>query len=744
MPPSPPGQPPALITDADRRRRRREIILIIVIIGVLALLTFIENHVISFGPRFSISSTVLMFIIININLLLLLLLIFLVFRNVVKLLYERRRGVMGAKLRTRLVAAFVALTLLPTGVLFFFSLNFITNSIEFWFNIPIEQALQNALTVGQRLYGLIETQNRLHIERINRQVETRDLLAPDRREELERYISMVQREFTPHGVEIYAADGRRLASALGQELSGIVVPPVSLSNLRTGVGESRVSSVSRMTAGGELNRIIGAIPFAGTVDAAKAFVVVDTLVPTDLTESLVSISRGVEEYGQIKLLKNPIRATYYMILSIVALLVVFCAIWFGFFLAKSISIPIKLLADGTRRVAEGDLSFSIPMSTDDEIGSLVASFNKMTKDLRASRQQLELSAQMLRERNAEIETRRRHMEIVLQNVSTGVIALAPEGMVTTINKSAESMLGVRFDEVGHQDFRKLLTGDLLQLAEHLLHRSAASPGPAVEAPLRITVGGTLRALLFRVTTPRDQQGNILGFVVVFDDLTDQEKAQRMAAWREVARRIAHEVKNPLTPISLSAQRLQRRYAATVNDPVFGECIRMIIDHTETIRNLVNEFSKFARFPAARLEKCELLPIVEEAIALYREGYPDVTFSVGLSGDPVPLDLDRQQIKQVISNLVDNAIAAMSHQGEIRIDMTFPSTGGRVRLELADTGPGIPDSDKARLFEPYFSTKKTGMGLGLAIVSGIIADHNATIRVRDNAGGGTRFIIKLPA
>lgn len=744
MPSSRPGQPPSLITDADRRRRRREIILIVVIIGILALLTVIENQVISFGPRFSVSSTVLMFIIININLLLLLLLIFLVFRNLVKLFYERRRGIMGAKLRTRLVAAFVALTLLPTGVLFFFSLNFITNSIEFWFNIPIEQALQNALTVGQRLYGFIENQNRLQIERISRQVETRELLIPDRREELERYIAMVQREFAPHGVEIYASDGRRVASALGPELSDIVVPPVSLPNLQTGVGGGRVRSVSRMTAGGELNRIIGAIPFSGPADDAKGFVVVETLVPTDLSESLVSISRGVEEYGQIKLLKNPIRATYYMILSIVALLVVFCAIWFGFFLAKSISIPIKLLADGTRRVAEGDLAVSIPMSTDDEIGSLVASFNKMTKDLRASREQLELSARMLRERNAEIETRRRHMEIVLQNVSTGVIALGPDGVVTTVNKSAEAMLGLRSEDVNQRDFRTLLAGDLLRLAEHLLHRSAASPGPAVEAPLRITVEGTPRALLFRVTTPRDQQGNILGFVVVFDDLTDQEKAQRMAAWREVARRIAHEVKNPLTPISLSAQRLQRRYAATVNDPVFGECIRMIIDHTETIRNLVNEFSKFARFPAARLEKCELPAIVEEAIALYREGYPEVNFSVGLSGDPVPLDLDRQQIKQVLSNLVDNAIAAMSHQGDIRIDMTFPPAGGKVLLELADTGPGIPDPDKSRLFEPYFSTKKTGMGLGLAIVSSIIADHNGAIRVRDNPGGGTKFLIELPA
>jgi two-component system nitrogen regulation sensor histidine kinase NtrY len=243
---------------------------------------------------------------------------------------------------------------------------------------------------------------------------------------------------------------------------------------------------------------------------------------------------------------------------------------------------------------------------------------------------------------------------------------------------------------------------------------------------------------------KDDAGNHLGIVMVFDDLTELEKAQRMAAWREVARRIAHEVKNPLTPITLSAQRLKRKYAAQVKEPVFAECIRMIIDHVEIIRNLVNEFSSFARFPAANLQPCELVPIIEETVALYKEGHQTITFELTVANKIPVINIDRQQIKQAMINLIDNAIGAIKNSGYIHISLTHEPGIKMVRLEVADNGIGISDEQKARMFEPYFSTKKTGMGLGLAIVSSIIADHNGSIRLEDNQPCGARFIIELPA
>jgi two-component system, NtrC family, nitrogen regulation sensor histidine kinase NtrY len=735
--------PSGFLWDQNRRRRKREIALIFVILGFVAFLTYLESRIITFGGDFPISNTILMFILININLLLLILLIFLVFRNLFKLLYDRRRKVMGTRLRTRLVLAFISLTLLPTTVLFFFSIHFITTSIEFWFNVPIEQALENSLQVGRQLYHRVETQNRFLLERIAYQIRTRDYLDPDQQEGLANYIQVVQKEFNIQGVEVYDRNARRLYVALSPELDALPFEVVFMGNLRKDLRDRPIRSFSQNTVAGELNRTIGAIPFGAKGANAEGFIVLSNLISPDLAENLASISRGYEEYQQIKLLKRPIQVTYYITLSIVALLVLFCAIWFGFYLAKSISVPIQELAEGTRRIAEGDLGFSLTAVGDDEIGSLVESFNRMTRDLRANRDQLELSARMLRQQNIEIEERRRYMEIVLRNISTGVITLDAKGFVITANKSAERMLNLQAEEILGRSYKRLLDGKLLGLAEEIREKIDESPEDAAEMPVRLTISGRPRSFMTHVNVLRDDAGNHIGLVIVFDDLTDQEKAQRMAAWREVARRIAHEVKNPLTPITLSAQRLKRKYSSRIDESVFTECIHMIIDHVELIRNLVNEFSTFARFPAANPRQCALVPIIEETIALYREGHPEIRFALQTPENPVLLNLDRQQIKQAMINLADNAISAMKGKGRITFTLTHEPALKTVRLEVADTGPGISHEDKTRLFEPYFSTKKSGMGLGLTIVSTIIADHNGMIRVQDNHPFGTKFIIEFP-
>lgn len=730
-------------SEEDYRRRKREGIIILVIIFTVAVLTLAENRILHFGADFPISNTILMFILININLLLLLLLIFLVFRNLVKLLYDRRHKVMGSKLRTRLAVAFIALTLLPTIVLFFFSINFITTSIEFWFNVPVEQALQNSLFVGRQLYKRTEENHRFLLERIAYQIKIKNYLADKKRKALSKYIQIVQREFNLDAVEVYGDDLKRLSYALAEKMENKPFKVISSKKLRKSLAAGRSRSIAERIPGGELIRTIGTVPFNVPADKTEAYVALSILIPPDLSENMASISRGVEEYQQIKLLKEPIQITLYITLSIVGLLVVFCAMWFGFYLAKSITIPIMELAEGTRRVAEGDLSFSIGHVADDEIGTLVDSFNKMTKDLRTGREQLELSARLLREQNIEIEERRRYMEIVLKNVSAGVVTLDANGMITTINKSAEKMLQLKAEKILSKNYKAILDRQYLNLADDVMENLKNAIDNAVELPVRVAINGMPRSFLMHFTALKDDAGNSMGIVMVFDDLTELEKAQRMAAWREVARRIAHEVKNPLTPIKLSAQRLSRKYAGQIDEPVFEECTRMIIDHVDLIRNLVNEFSAFARFPAANPKTCELQPIIEETLALYKEGHPNISFDMKVENDIPKLNLDRQQIKQAMINLVDNAIGAIKNNGEIEISLHHDPHEKRVSIEVSDNGPGISGHDKTHLFEPDFSTKTSGMGLGLTIVSTIVADHNGTISVQDNPPHGAKFVIELP-
>ncbi len=732
------------ISRADKKRRKRETILIAGILVVIILLTYAENQIVHFGADFPISNTILMFILININLLLLILLIFLVFRNVVKLLYDRRRKVMGAKLRTRLVVAFITLTLLPTIILFFFSINFITNSIEFWFNVPVEQSLMNSLQVGRSLYRHIEENNQFFIERIAFQIKAQRLLDNSKEKALSRYIQIVQRAFNLDAVEVYSSRSQRVSFAISTRLEAEGLTTISVNDLQKKFESGKSRTVSENLSSGELIRTIGTVPYGQPNEEAEGFVVVAVYIPPTLSENMESISRGFEEYQQIKLLKEPIQITYYITLSIVALLVLFSAVWFGFYFAKSISVPIKELAEGTRRVAEGDLTFHIDQVADDEIGSLMDSFNKMTRDLRVSREQLELSARMLQQQNFEIEERRRYMEIVLKNVSTGVVSLDSRGVITTMNTSAEKMLGLKSSEILNRELKTLLNGQHLSLAEEIEKNLKNSRKDALEIPLNLTIGGRSRSFLAHVNILKDDSDNHIGIVIVFDDLTELEKTQRQAAWREVARRIAHEVKNPLTPITLSAERIKRKFGAQITDPVFAECIRMIIDHVETIRNLVNEFSMFARFPTANLQPCELSPIIEETVALYRDGHPMIHFGLTIT-TPIPqLNIDRQQIKQALINLIDNAIAATKNSGSIHLSLNHERENRLVRLVVADSGSGLSGEQKARLFEPYFSTKKTGMGLGLAIVHSIVSDHKGRIRVEDNDPVGTCFIIELPA
>jgi two-component system nitrogen regulation sensor histidine kinase NtrY len=726
-----------------RSRRKREGLLILIILLIVGGLTIVETRITPFGTDFSLSSTVLMFILININLLLLLSLFLLVFRNLAKLYYEKKNNILGSKLKTRLVTAFIFLALLPTTVLFFFSIQFISTSIAFWFNAPVEQTLNSSLTVGQKLYEYIEAQNEFSAKRAAFQIDSRKLLQTENRKKLTRYTQVVQRAFNRHGIEVYTPDAKRVCLSLANELEPLYFGLLTTTDL-TKIPSAKVSNTIYQTIEeGEFLRTISTIPFGIDPSKAKGFIVVTTLVSPDLSENLRAILKGVEEYQQLKLTKRPAQISYYIALSIVALLVIFCAIWFGFQMAKSITIPIMKFAEGTQRIADGDLNYQIDFQTDDELGTLIKSFNSMTRQLAAGREQIALSGEMLKEQNTELEKSRQYIEVVLKHISAGVVSIDNEGIITTINKAAESMLGINSLNILDKNFRQVLRGDYLAMANKIYEQAVQGLKNA-EIPISTSISGAPKHFSLHYSTLKDDTDHTMGAVLVFDDVTELEKAQRMVAWREVARRIAHEVKNPLTPIKLSAQRLKRKYGRQINDDIFNGCADTIVEHVDLIRNLVNQFSTFAKFPDTNFSKDRIENVILETIVLYREGLERVDIQSNFGEDIPFLKLDHQQMKQAFINLIDNAVYAVNKEGIIVIDLSYDPILKIVRIEIADNGKGISDKEKTKLFEPYFSTKKSGMGLGLAIVNSIISNHNGVIRVQDNPPRGAKFIIELPA
>jgi two-component system nitrogen regulation sensor histidine kinase NtrY len=727
----------------EQKRKRKEGILILIILISVGILTFIETQITNFGSNFPLSSTVLMFILINTNLLLLLALLLLVFRNLTKLYYEKKNNILGSKLKTKLVAAFIVLALLPTTVLFFFSIHFISTSIAFWFNAPVEQTLDSSLAVGQKLYEYIEEKNEFAAKRAAFQIDSRQLVKKENQEKLSRYTQVIQRAFNQHAVEVYTPDAKRAALSIDNELEGLHFGLLNSNDL-TNIPQGKFThTISQSIEQGEFLRTIAAIPFGSDPKKARAFIVITTLISPELSQNLQAILKGIEEYHQLKLAKIPAQISYYIALSIVALLVVFCAIWFGFQLAKSITIPLMKFAEGTERVTNGDLNYQIDFETDDEIGTLIKSFNSMTRQLASGREQIALSGEMLRQQNAEVEKSRQYIEIVLKNISAGVVSINNLGVITTINKAAEAMLNISSHNILDKNFKDVLPSYYLKIANEIYDQRALGQ-KTFEIPLSVSIAGTPKHFSLNFNTLKDDLDNNIGAVLVFDDVTELEKAQRVAAWREVARRIAHEVKNPLTPIKLSAQRLKRKYGSQINDEIFTNCTNTIVEHVDLIRNLVNQFAAFAKFPDANITRCRIENIVIETIALYKEGLEKVDIRSRFAENIPELKLGIQHMKQAFINLVDNAIYAVNKKGMILIDVSYDDILKIVRIEIADNGKGISDKEKTKLFEPYFSTKKTGMGLGLAIVNSIISDHNGVIRVQDNNPKGAKFIIELPA
>jgi len=721
----------------DRKRRKRDIYIIIGTLIAMVVLTALETVIYKQGGELPVANNILIFVIININIILLLLILYLLVRNLVKLFFERKSKILGAKLKTKLVAAFVSLSLIPTLLLFFFSVAFISNSIEDWFSVPVENSLRGAEEVSQSFNANKIDEAIYHARQISKKIKERKLINQNRLNSLRWYLKAKVEEYNLGSIEIYSAQKKELVRAIHPDLPQDIFLLQESSIAEEGLRGNETSVIQTVMGKGDMIR--GGSPIYSTwkdTDIVGS-TIVTYYVPRSIVSKMTEIRQAFEEYKQLKMVKHPVKVSYLMTLFMVTLLIIFIAIWFGLYLAKGITVPIQELAEGTNEVANGNLDFRIELESGDEIGTLVSSFNSMTHDLKASKTSLEKT-------NRDLESRRLYIEIILRSVGAGVVSVDKRGRISTINSFAEEMLGVKGEEILDKSYKEVAGEKYLGMIKTLV-KDAFNSGGFIERETRIDLRGESVTLLISLSVLRDERNNYLGMVLVFDDLTELIKGQRAAAWREVARRIAHEIKNPLTPIQLSAQRLQKRFGDSVADKsgIFNECTSTIIKQVDELKTLVNEFSSFARMPAANPEPSNLSAIIRETIVLYKEGHRAVEFRSEIPDDLPLLNLDRSQVKRVFINLLENAVEAVNGNGEVAISGEYDEDDAVVRVEVADNGRGIDSQEKDRLFEPYFSTKRGGTGLGLAIVDAIMKEHKGSIRVRDNLPAGTRFILEFP-
>ena len=755
---------PGKLTDRGRRRLTTSIVLGIVVL--LLMLSLIMQGGFNLSPFLSpdtAGETLLLYALSTLNFFAFVTLFFVLLRNVLKLVRERRTQRLGSKFKARLVGYAIGLSLLPVLLMFFFSFGLLNRSIDRWFGGPANQIVDAAKAM-QEDYFKREEADLLNITRAIKRSLSLELrndfdspaLAAQLKQQMAAYNLALVRILSPIGrTTIESAD----SSALQEVASTLSVAEQSFltgAQTFTSPDENVESPALYFIAG---MRLSDAPDDPRVLFAARQF-------PPELTARVASIDEHRRNFHNLSAKIKRIKATYVLLLAAVALLLIFAASWMALYLARGITVPIQSLAEATDRVAHGDFTRPVDVVAEDELAALVNSFNQMAAQLADNRTRLELAAEDQSRTNLALDDRRRYIETVLESLSTGVISTDQKAGITTINRAAIAMLGfAKKPEVG-TPIEQLIGGRQGEELAALCRRARRSETAQAEVEFKRADGSALHTATTAVAL-RSSEGVVEGWVIVIEDLSDLIQAERSAAWSEVARRMAHEIKNPLTPIQLSAERILRNYRRGMQgsqgsrfDQVVNEGTATIVREVAALQRMVEEFSRFARLPEARPAPASLNDVVRNAVDLYADRLDGMRIECDLADDLPALRLDQEQIKRALVNLIENAVEALALDGEadrngsngeapatekvIRIHSLQPRSTDVVRLIVSDTGHGIRPADRDKLFLPKFSTRERGTGLGLAIVSHIIADHKGRIWVEDNKPRGARFIIELPA
>ncbi|MHB1661349.1 MAG: sensor histidine kinase [bacterium] len=626
--------------DPEKAKIKREFIFAAIVLLLVIFSTFEELRMISFS-NVSVTSKIIVYAYINITIVLFLLMSFLVLRNVIKLVIERKRGVIGAKLRTKLVGLFVIVSVVPSIFMFIVMIatGFTSNIINKWYSLRFEKAMHYTSSIVRHNSGLINN------AALNRKIEW-----------LEHFY---------------------------------------------------------------------------------------------------------KEYSQIRFIKNPMETTYLILFSIFMLIILFISSWVGFYLSKKLTKPIIDLVEGTKKVASGDLDINVPRGSDDEIGMLINSFNVMALDLKKNKEEIEKANTDLKRVNEEIDRRRRYMEIILKNIHAGVIGIDATGKVRSLNNAAEEMFGISHKDAAGRNYKDIFDKAVFSDIRSIIKELTKEGKETLTKEIKLNTAGLLKVYIVNLTVLKDEADNYAGFIIVLNDTTDMMKAQRVAAWEEVAKRMSHEIKNPLTPIRLSAERLKRKYGDKFNsgDAVFNDSIDTIIKEVDDLKNLVDEFSLYARLPKANFESTDLNSLIGEVVLLYKNAHRNIEFAQEFKGNLPEVFVDKRQMKRAFMNIVDNAVfnvtlksfgkhdgAGADYKGNITIKTELATDENKnkkyIRIVFSDNGTGISDEVMQNMYEPYFSTKQGGTGLGLAITKNIIMENNAFITAKNNERGGADFVIEL--
>jgi two-component system nitrogen regulation sensor histidine kinase NtrY len=664
---------------------------------------------------------------------------FVLLRNLLKLFAERRLGVLGSKFRTRMVAGALLLSSLPVMMMYWFAYGLMNRSIDKWFSTPVEEVRANTHAMASVLASYAMQ---------NARAEALSIAASPEIEHgfTSRGFSGVVSEFQHH--EQTLQGGFAVALQDGDEGASFNVPaPWPILKAKLPLADATAGRPAQFTWQ-QTDYTLGSAPVPG-----GGLILVAIPLPREFSETVRQVEASQQRYYDLARDRRLVRRTYMGLLLLLTMIVLFVTTWLALFLSKIVTRPLSALAEATQEISRGRLDYRVPVTFADEIGDLVRSFNRMAEDLESSRRQIEASSLDLSAANAELDQRRRQMETILESIPTGVLSLDAERRVTHVN---QALLRMFHPEGGHDGARQILSRasltdvfppEVLEDFDPLLRRADRMGMTTSQMEMQLPRASLNVAVT--VATLR-HQAERSGYVVVFEDLSDLLKAQRQTAWREVARRVAHEIKNPLTPIALSAERIRRHLdRATPDDPaslaVVRSCAETIAGAVETVRRLVDEFSTLARFPVAKPQPADINEVIVSALSMFNGRLDGIGVHTSLASDLPRVMADSEAIKRAVANLVDNA--AEASQGsvvrEIQISTALVASRDAIEIAVADTGHGVTRELKEKLFLPYFSTKKRGTGLGLAIVSRIVEDHHGSIRVEENHPVGTRFIVELP-
>jgi nitrogen fixation/metabolism regulation signal transduction histidine kinase len=728
----PASQPETSKRSPSPNQRRAKLIPLAVGIIILAALVFGEQ---AFNLKLrpdSAQQTLLLVVLSAIVFLMLVALTFVLLRNLLKLYAERRLGVLGSRFRTRMVIGALLLSFAPVLTMFMFSYALMNRSIDKWFSGPVNEQQQDTgrmVTLISEFAGDNAREEALEIA-----------AAPEtQRAFLNGDYSVLLRELRRRQPTLQG--GFALALAGNNEVA-VWNAPQHPEALRGAIPTLNQASAQKWTLGSS-EYLLAVAPVGAT-----GKIVVGIPLPKDFTPTLNHFRQSQDQYLALSRQAKRVRGMFMLLLTLLTVLVLFVATWFSLFVAKLVTRPVEALAEATREISVGHLGHRVEVSAADELGELVASFNRMTAELETSRRTIEESALALTDSNTKLEQRRRHIETILESIPTGVLSLDPDMRVTHSNLALGRMFWPHgAPAVIGSTLREIFSPEVAADLEHLLRRADRMGITAAQ----FEIPADKEKLNASVTAASVQHGRQrLGYVIVFEDFSELLKAQHEAAWREVAQRVAHEIKNPLTPIALSAERI-RKYLERGTAPdatslaVIHGCAETICGAVQTVRSLVDEFSSLARFPAAQPRPASINDIVERALAMFDGRLDGIQVQKQLdSGLPLAM-ADPEAIQRALANLIDNAAEAIKQSlvREIYLTTSLVESKDAVEITVADTGHGISRELKEKLFLPYFSTKKRGTGLGLAIVRRIVEDHRGSIRVEENHPTGTKFIVELP-